>query len=200
MFITFEGPEGAGKTTQANLLSSFLEKEGFSVLLTYEPGASKVGKEIRNILLEKEVEISAKAETLLYLADRAEHVQHIILPALKENKIVICDRFFDSTVAYQGFGRGLEARSILEINDWATDKLKPDLTFILDLPVEAGLQRLKNGFLDRLEKETIEFHQKVREGFLTISKKEPERIKIIDVLLPVTLIHRQVKDIVVKYL
>jgi len=200
VFITFEGPEGAGKTTQANLLSSFLEKEGFSVLLTYEPGASKVGKEIRNILLEKEVEISAKAETLLYLADRAEHVQHIILPALKENKIVICDRFFDSTVAYQGFGRGLEVRSILEINDWATDKLKPDLTFILDLPVEAGLQRLKNGFLDRLEKEKIEFHQKVREGFLAIAKKEPERIKIIDALLPITLIHRQVKDIVVKYL
>jgi dTMP kinase len=182
LFITFEGPEGAGKTTQIKKLASYLESEQKNVVLTREPGGTGISEAIRGILLDAGNKLmDDRTELLLYAAARAQHVREVIIPALGSDKIVICDRFSDSTLAYQGYGRGLDIDLISKLNAIATDGLKPDLTILLDIDVKVGLQRVENirlGF-DRLEGERLEFHEKVRQGFLTLAEQNPKRIRVI---------------------
>jgi dTMP kinase len=178
-FIVFEGGEGIGKSTQAKLLKAWLEQEGESVVLTREPGGSDLGIEIRKILLSHSTgEISPRAEALLYVADRAHHVYSVIRPALAAGQVVIGDRYFDSSIAYQGAGRVLEPGEVARISRWATESLFPTLTIIIDLPAEIGLGRLKSK--DRLESQPIDFHERVRQEFLQLSLLDPERYFIVD--------------------
>jgi dTMP kinase len=179
IFIVFEGGEGIGKSTQAKLLKAWLEQEGESVVLTREPGGSDLGIEIRKILLSHSTgEISPRAEALLYAADRAHHVYSVIRPALAAGQVVIGDRYFDSSIAYQGAGRVLEPGGVARISRWATESLFPTLTIIIDLPAEIGLGRLKSK--DRLESQPIDFHERVRQEFLQLSLLDPERYFIVD--------------------
>jgi dTMP kinase len=179
IFIVFEGGEGIGKSTQAKLLKAWLEQEGESVVLTREPGGSDLGIEIRKILLSHSTgEISPRAEALLYAADRAHHVYSVIRPALAAGAVVIGDRYFDSSIAYQGAGRVLEPGEVARISRWATESLFPTLTIIIDLPAEIGLGRLKSK--DRLESQPIDFHERVRQEFLQLSLLDPERYFIVD--------------------
>jgi len=179
LFITFEGIEGSGKTTQAKRLYKYLKKKKIPCIFTREPGGPRISEKIRRLLLDAEnYGMSKKTELLLYAASRAEHVSRIIRPALKIGKVVISDRFSDSTFAYQGGGRKISMRTARMINDFATERLKPNLTFIIDLPVRVGLKRLSK--TDRIEKEREEFHIRVRSEYLKIAKEEPQRVKIID--------------------
>ena len=179
VFIVFEGGEGIGKTTQAKLLKAWLEQEGESVVLSREPGGSELGIEIRKILLSHSTgEISPRAEALLYAADRAHHVHDVIRPALAQGDVVISDRYFDSSIAYQGAGRVLEPGEVARISRWATESLFPTLTIIIDLPAEIGLARLRNK--DRLEAQPIDFHERVRQEFLQLALLDPERYFILD--------------------
>ncbi len=197
-FISLEGIEGTGKTTQARLLSERLIEEGYEVILTQEPGGTVIGNRIREILLHVDHrEMSYMAELLLYNAARAQHLSEKILPALNEGKVVITDRFTDSTVAYQGYGRGIDIQLIMSINDIATEGIKPHLTILFDLDVETGLQRNKGiNKVDRLELEDIEFHKKVREGYLKIAEAETGRIKIVDASLSFEIVAQKVWEIV----
>ncbi|MEW6686695.1 MAG: dTMP kinase [Candidatus Edwardsbacteria bacterium] len=180
LFITFEGIEGSGKTTQAKRLFYFLKRQGLSCVFTREPGGGKISEKIRRILLEPQnSQMCALTELFLYEASRAQHVQDIIRPALKTGKIVLCDRFADASLAYQGKGRGLNLNLIKELNQLAMNGLKPDLTFLIDLPAEKGLRRI-NHKKDRIEREKEKFHQRVRLGYLRLAKQEPERIKVLD--------------------
>ena len=180
LFITFEGIDGCGKSTQANLLYKLLKNKGFSVILTREPGGTKLAESIRKILLDPKNKISPLAELFLYEASRAEHVNEIILPALRAKKIVICDRFYDATVAYQGYARGLKLNMIETLNRFAAAGIKPDLTIILDIPAKEGLRRAKElKKTDRMETEKLSFYEKVRKGYLSLGRKYPQRIKII---------------------
>lgn len=180
-FISFEGIEGCGKTTQAEKLKEKYASEGISVLLTFEPGDSGLGACVREILLNrKDVAISAEAEALLYAADRIQHVNEIIIPALKSGSTVICDRYIDSSLVYQGIGRNLGIEIIESMNIWATRLIKPDITFLIDLPVNEGLSRIENRGLDRLESESIEFHEIIRNAYLQKATEESERIVVID--------------------
>ena len=183
LFITIEGPEGSGKSTQGRKLSKYLEKKGFRPIVTQEPGGTKIGQKIRKILLSPtSKEMEALTELFLYLAARAQHVEEMIKPALSEGKIVISDRFLDATVAYQSYGRGLDRDLVNKLNRLATDKLKPDLTILLDIEITRGMKRARGkGRGDRIEQEKIKFHQEVREGYLELAGEEPERIKIIKV-------------------
>jgi dTMP kinase len=179
VFIVFEGGEGIGKTTQAKLLKAWLEQEGESVVLSREPGGSDLGIEVRKILLSHSTgEISPRAEALLYAADRAHHVFSVIRPALAAGEVVISDRYFDSSIAYQGAGRVLEPGEVARISRWATESLFPTLTIIIDLPAEIGLGRLKSK--DRLESQPLAFHERVRQEFLQLSLLDPERYFIVD--------------------
>lgn len=179
VFIVFEGGEGIGKTTQAKLLKAWLEQEGESVVLSREPGGSDLGIEIRKILLSHSTgEISPRAEALLYAADRAHHVFSVIRPALSRGEVVISDRYFDSSIAYQGAGRVLEPGEVARISRWATESLFPTLTIIIDLPAEIGLGRLKSK--DRLEAQPLVFHERVRQEFLQLALLDPERYFIVD--------------------
>ncbi len=185
IFITFEGPEGSGKSTQIKVLQAYLIKSGFSVVKTREPGGSVIAEKIRRILLDpKSRAMAPETELLLYLASRAQHVKDKIRPALKEGKIVICDRFFDSTLAYQGYARGFSGKLLTSFNNFATGGLKPDLTLYFDLDIKLGLKRAqkRTGKKDRLEAENKAFHEKVRKGYLTIAKMEPGRVKLINAL------------------
>ena len=198
MFITFEGTEGSGKTTQINHLANKLSEAGCSFQNTREPGGSNVGNQIREILLDPVNErLSATSELLLYAASRAQHVREVIVPALKNGKIVISDRFSDATVAYQGYGRNLDLVLINHLNQIATDGLAPDLTFLLNLPVEIGLQRasISRGKLDRIERESLEFHERVQNGYLAIAKEDTNRIKIIDATQPIDVIFNEIWSI-----
>ena len=183
-FIVFEGVEGAGKTTQIHQAAGWLQSwcgEGQTVLITREPGGTKLGQQIRHILLAPESLIGNRAELLLYGADRAQHVESVIRPQLERGAIVLCDRFTDSTVAYQGYGRGFDRAEIDQINDLATGGLQSDLTIWLDLDVEIGLQRaLVRGKPDRLEQANLEFHQRVRQGYQSLANSYPDRIVRID--------------------
>ncbi len=181
-FISFEGIEGTGKTMQSKLLYEHLIKKGYTVILTEEPGGTGIGLKIRDILLSAEnKEMTPITELLLYNASRAQHLKEIILPALKNGGIVITDRFTDSTVAYQGYGRGMDLKLIDALERIVTEGLKPDLTLLLDLNAETGLLRNKGiNKTDRFELEDLGFHKKVRDGYLQIAAKEPERIKLID--------------------
>jgi len=178
-FIVFEGGEGIGKTTQAKLLKAWLEQEGEKVVLSREPGGSDLGIEIRKILLSHSTgEISPRAEALLYAADRAHHVFSVIRPALAAGEVVISDRYFDSSIAYQGAGRVLEPGEVARISRWATESLFPTLTIIIDLPAEIGLARLQNK--DRLESQPLDFHERVRQEFLQLALLDPERYFVVD--------------------
>ncbi len=182
IFIVFEGPEGSGKSTHCNMLKKYLENKGYEVILTREPGGTKVAEHVRKIILSPETKISALTELLLYESARAQHVAEVIKPNLKENKIVISDRFADASIAYQGYGRGLSIPMIQKLNKIATMGIKPDLTILLDIHPEEGLKRVKatrNKF-DRLEQEDIEFHKKIRLGYLKIAKQRKDYV-IIDV-------------------
>ena len=180
MFVTFEGPEGAGKSTAIRGLVKALELAGHSVLVTREPGAGSFGKKIRALLLEQD-EVVPEAELLLFLADRANHVQKIIRPALAEGTVVLCDRHADSSVVYQGYARGVEIEFLNQGNRFATKGLKPDLTLLFDLDPEVGLKRIGEGRdNNRLDREPLEFHQKVRAGFLDLAAQEPARWVILN--------------------
>lgn len=187
LFISLEGIEGAGKTTLMQKMLAYFQSRGKEVLLTREPGGSELGKKLRSIILNAEEKICPASELFLFLADRAEHVQTCIKPALAQGKIVLCDRFIDSTVAYQGYGRGMDIAELEMLNKLATGGIKPDLTLILDLEPEIGLARAnaRNQELNltvkegRFEAESLAFHQKIRAGFLAMSKKE-ERFFVVD--------------------
>ena len=181
LFITLEGGEGSGKSTLAGALASRLEERGYGVCLTREPGGTELGLAVRR-LLEGDRAPAPLAELLLFTADRAQHVHEVIAPALAAGKVVVCDRFSDSTLAYQGFGRGLDIGLIRRLNDEATGGLKPDLTLLLDLSPEAGLTR-EGAQVDVTGREPEEFHQRVREGFLALAREEPERLVLIDAAL-----------------
>ncbi|MBN1404997.1 MAG: dTMP kinase [Candidatus Omnitrophica bacterium] len=181
IFITFEGPEGSGKSTQSKLLYNFLKNKGYNVVYFREPGTTKLGERVRDVLLHsKAVKISPRAEALLYFCARAQLVFEKISPALSSGKIVICDRFTDATLAYQGFGLGMDMKELARLNDFATEKIHPDITFLLDVDTKTGLSRSKKtkGFKDRIEKRAFCFHKRVRTGYLKIAKNEPARIKI----------------------
>ena len=181
-FITFEGVEGCGKSTQLGRLQAWLEGQGHTVVVTREPGGTPIAESIRAILLDPEnTAMGPVTELLLYEAARAQHVYEKIAPALEKGHIVLCDRFADSTTAYQGAGRGLSAEALRALHDTATDNLWPDLTLLIDLDVAIGLERARNrGRRDRLEREAVAFHERVRAGFLQLAESEPERIAVID--------------------
>jgi dTMP kinase len=185
--VTFEGGEGAGKTTLINKLAKTLEEEGYSVITTREPGGSRLGEHIRDLLLHhKDMSIGNKAELLLFLASRAQQVEEVIAPALLEDKIVLCDRFNDSSIAYQGYGRGLGIENIRALTAFSTCDLKPHLTFFLDVDPKEGLRRalaaakIERRKPDRIEAQKQRFHQLVRSAFLKIAEEEPDRMKVID--------------------
>lgn len=182
MFLTFEGPEGAGKTTQIGRLQKSLEARGHTVTRTREPGGDSVGEKVRDLLLHGAV--GPEAELLLFAAARAQNVQSVVRPALAAGQIVLCDRFTDSTLAYQGYGRGLPLDLIRRVNDFATGGLAPQKTFLLDLPPADGLARQNAARQDRLDRESLDFHERVRAGFLAVAGQEPERIVIVDAFRP----------------
>ena len=208
LFITFEGIEGCGKSTQAKMLNDYLVKKGHSTLLTREPGGPPISEAIRRILLDNGFSnMDRITELFLYLASRAQHTKQWIIPALEENKIVICDRYYDSTYAYQLIARDIINHSLLNtefldiLNNISVHSLKPDITFIIDLPVKMGLYRVFSARnLDRIESENISFHKKVRQGFLDLAKREPVRIKIIDGRNEINKIHNDILDYVSKFI
>jgi dTMP kinase len=194
LFLAFEGGEGAGKTTQARLIAIWLREQGFDVVTTHEPGATKVGMRLRALLLDTaHAGMSPHAEALMYAADRAEHVASVIEPALARGGIVITDRYVDSSLAYQGTGRGLRSAEIAQLNSWATGGRMPDLTVLLDMPPEAGLGRRARS-ADRLEAEPLEFHRRVRAGFLALARAEPSRYLVVDATRPVGEVSQEIKD------
>lgn len=208
-FITIEGVEGSGKTTQAALLSDYLRKQGIDVVETREPGGTEAGEKIRQILLSPTLStLTVITELFLFLAARAQQVAEVIAPALKTGKWVVCDRFSDATMAYQGHGRGIDTDAIRIMNDFATNGLKPDLTVLLDLDVEIGIRRAvrakrefaesRNG--DRMEKENKEFHRRVRTGYLELAGSEPDRIKVIRVAGSIEDAHRTIVTLVEPFL
>ncbi|RPJ13002.1 MAG: dTMP kinase [Desulfobacteraceae bacterium] len=191
MFITFEGIEGSGKTTQISHVAEFLKRKGKECIVTREPGGTVTGRKIRAILLDPEtVGIDPSAELLLYMADRAEHLAKVVKPALSEGKTVLCDRYFDATVAYQGYARGLDIDCLKKMHKMILNDLKPDITFLLDLSPEAGLSRAwrqikegeRAGIETRFEKEALAFHEKVRNGYLELASEEPKRFVLIDAM------------------
>ena len=198
IFISFEGIEGTGKTIQSKLLYEHFRKTGHAVILTEEPGGTRIGLKIRDLLLSVEnKEITPVTELLLYNASRTQHLEEVILPALNEGSIVITDRFSDSTVAYQGYGRGLDLKLIDSVERIVTEGLKPDITLLLDLDAETGLLRNKGiNKIDRLELEDFEFHKRVRNGYLQIAARDPERIKLIDASKNIEEIQDQIIDVV----
>jgi dTMP kinase len=181
-FITFEGIEGAGKSTQAKMLHTFFQKKNIQSVLTREPGGTQLGKKIREILLTPTNEIfPSNAELMLYEADRNIHIHNVIKPNLEKGINVICDRFTDSTLAYQGYARGLDLQLIEELNNIATEGINPDITFLIDIDVEEGIKRIKKERnIDRIEQESIEFHKRLREGFLEIAEKNKNRIFVVN--------------------
>ena len=203
LFITFEGTDGTGKTTQIQRLAADLRCANYDVCLTHEPGGTPISEQIRDMLLNPDhSEMAATTELLLYTASRAQHVSEVIKPALESGKIVISSRFADAMVVYQGYGRGLDLERINHLNQIATDGVTPDVTFVLDLPVEIGLQRVQKsrGGLDRLEREKIEFHRRLREGYQTLAKQEPQRIKIIDAQVDPEQVYAQIQAVIQPFL
>ncbi len=197
LFITFEGADGCGKTTQMSLLAEHLEKQGYDVVLTREPGGKGLGEKVREILLNYDGEVSDRCESFLFLADRAQNIDIIVNPAVEAGKIVLCDRHTDSTVAYQGYGRGLDLNRINQLNNIATNGRKPDLTFVFDIDTETSMKRVGKE-KDRMESAGLEFHNRVREGYLKIAEHEPDRIKIIDASKSIEEIHKEVVNQLAK--
>jgi len=195
LFITFEGADGCGKTTQMNLLAQYLREKGFDVVVTREPGGKGLGEKLREILLNYDGEVSSVCESFLFLADRAQNVDITVKPAVEQGKIVLCDRHGDSTVAYQGYGRGLDIERIEMLNSIATSNRKPDLTLVFDIDVETSMKRVGTE-KDRMESAGIEFHNRVRQGYLDIAKKEPDRVKVINAVKSIEEINREVISII----
>jgi len=198
LFVTFEGGDGAGKTTQASLLEQWLVGEGREVVRTREPGGTEVGVRIRDIVLHHRGHIAARAEALLYAADRAHHVETVVQPAIARGDVVIQDRYLDSSVAYQGAGRVLDADDVRALSLWATGGLLPDLTVLLDLDPTAARRRLDadDKPFDRLEAEKSDFHARVRAGFLTLAEREPDRFVVLDATQPPEVLAARVRDAV----
>ncbi|HXG31429.1 MAG TPA: dTMP kinase [Thermodesulfobacteriota bacterium] len=202
VFITFEGVEGSGKTTQAGLLKDFLLQKGYKVTLTREPGWGAVGRLIRRMLLEeKELDLDPLAELCLFCADRVQHVRDLIKPKLKKGEIVICDRYADSTVVYQGYGRRLDLDLVRKLAKASTLNLQPRLTFLFNLPVKLGLSRLeKRAGKTKMDEESLEFHERIRQGYIFIAQKEPERIRIINAARDIGEVQEEIRRIVLEYL
>lgn len=198
MFITFEGIEGSGKSTQAKMLRDYLESRGLVVHLTREPGWGKIGKFIRDLILsDNEVEIHPYTELCLFCADRAQHVKEYIKPRLERNEVVISDRYTDSTVVYQGHGRKLDISLVKEMAETSSLGIKPDLTILLNLPVREGLKRLeRRGTISRIDEEPVEFHELIRQGYATESSLDSKRIKIVNGLDNESVVHDEIKKIV----
>lgn len=191
MFITLEGIEGSGKTSQINSIAEYLEARGYDCIITQEPGATAIGRKIRSILLDpSSKQMDSMTELLLYMADRVQHVREIIIPALSDGKMVLCDRFYDATVVYQGMARGIGIDTVRSLHKSLLDGIQPDITFLLDLPPEEGLARAwrqiengsRTGDESRFERETLRFHESVRTGYLEIAHREPDRFRIIDAM------------------
>ena len=197
-FITFEGIDKSGKTTQARLLTDFLGRSGREVLLTQQPGGSPLCAEIWGVIRDRRHfgQMAPLAELMLFAADRAQHVQEVILPALEAGKVVVCDRYTDSTVAYQGYGRGLDLDSIRTLNHTATGGLTPDLTFVIDVSVEEARRRGLGRAADRMEMEQVSFYGRVREGYLRIAASDPDRVTVFDGCDPMDRISEKVRTIV----
>lgn len=198
-FITFEGADGSGKTTQLNNIRIFLEQKGYDVVVTREPGALEIGQKIRNILLHHEGIVADRCEMFLFLADRAQHIETFIKPALEAGKIVLCDRHTDSTLAYQGYGRGQDIDLLRHLNDIAVNNIKPDLTLLFDVSTETAQQRVGSE-KDRMESAGIEFHKKVRNGYLELQKNNPERIKLINANNSIETVFESAKNIIMNIL
>lgn len=194
LFITFEGADGCGKSTQLNLLAEYLTKKGFEVVVTREPGAKGLGEKIREILLNYDDIVSDRCESFLFLADRAQHIDMIVNPAVEAGKIVLCDRHTDSTVAYQGYGRQLPLDRIKMLNEIAVNGRHPDLTFVFDIDVETSMKRVGDD-KDRMESAGKEFHNRVRYGYLEIAKQEPKRVKVLDATKTIDEISKLVIDL-----
>lgn len=181
LFITFEGPDGSGKTTQARLLAEYLRARGYVVVLTREPGGTAIGEQVREVILStRNRTMRNETEVLLFSAARAQIVAEVIRPALAAGKIVVCDRYADSTLAYQGYGLGLDLDALRAITRFATGGLMPDLTFLVDVPVEIGLARRRRGETNRLDQKDIEYHTRVRNGYWALVRAEPQRFIVID--------------------
>lgn len=201
LFVTFEGPEGCGKSTQVYKITEALKAQGYDVVATCEPGGTSVGQQIREILLNPDnVSLVRKTEVLLFAADRKQHVEEKILPALGQKKIVVCDRYIDSTTAYQVGGRKIAEDFIAEINQISTNGLKPEKTFLIDIPVAEGLKRATKHHSDRFEKEFISFHESVRNKYLELAKVEPQRIKILNGLNSIDELHQEILKLFTKIL
>lgn len=192
-FVCFEGGEGSGKSTQSDALAGWLEEQGYPVRLTFEPGDTEVGRQLRRIVLDPATgELSHRTEALLYAADKAEHVDTVVLPALERGEVVITDRYVDSTLAYQGAGRDLDVADVEQIARWATGDLRPHLTVVLDLAPEQGLGRFAER--DRIEGESVDFHQRVREAFLAMAAADPQHYLVLDARLPAEHISECVRE------
>lgn len=202
LFITMEGPDGSGKSTQINNLKEYLEKQGHEVVLTREPGGTNISEEIRNIILDKaHTEMDYMTEALLYAAARAQLVAQIILPALSKGQTVICDRFVDSSIVYQGVGRGLGVDLVEEINRYAIRDCMPDITFLLKLPAAEGIKRkVQQGDQDRLELEKLSFHEKVFNGYLMLEERYPHRVKGIDANKPIEVLSNEIIEVIRLFL
>jgi dTMP kinase len=200
VFISFEGVEGCGKSTQIQLLAETLQADGHEVVVTREPGGTALGQILRKLLLEPATPLAPGTELLLMLADRAQHIQDVIAPALNANKIVLCDRFADSTIAYQGYGRKIDLALLTQLNAFTCGGYRPALTFLLDVPVIEGLRRAQkrrgNGVADHFEVESVAFHERVHEGFLAVARAEPERVQVLDSTRPLEVVRQEIMRIV----
>lgn len=200
LFISIEGPDGSGKSSAIKLVFEKLKQEGFSIIQTREPGGTPISEQIRNIILDKDnTEMDPRTEALLYAASRRQHLIQKVWPALKEGKLVFCDRYLDSSLAYQGFAREIGIEEVLNINLFATENTFPDLTLLFDVDPEIGLARISSNLereVNRLDLEKLEFHKKVRDGYLLLARKYPQRIKIIDASRPLEEVALQAYNII----
>jgi len=211
LFITFEGCEGSGKSTHAEKIYQFLIKKGYPVLLTHEPGGTKISDKIREFLLTKDdgnsfTNLVPNTELMLYLASRSQHVEELILPSLKKGKIILCDRFSDATIAYQGYGRGLDIEMLKTMNSFISYNLKPDYTILLDIDAKVGIDRSRrmdktyasSGELDRMESQGLRFHRHVRQGYLELAKENPDRIHVFDSSKNIKETYTQIEEFLLK--
>ena len=200
VFISFEGIEGCGKSTQIQFLADTLRSHGREVVMTREPGGTALGQILRKLLLEPITPLALGAEVLMMLADRAQHIQEVIAPALNANQLVLCDRFLDSTIAYQGYGRKIDLSLLAQINTFACGGYVPALTFLLDVPVAEGLRRAQkrrgNETADHFEVESVAFHERVRDGFLSVARAEPHRVRVLDSTRPLDVVRQEIAAIV----
>lgn len=199
LFITVEGADGCGKTTQLGMIREYLVSRGYDVLVTREPGGAQLGVELRKILLHYDGFVSSKCESFLFLADRAQHVDTVILPAIENGQIVLCDRYTDSTVAYQGYGKGVDLEQINYLNNLATGSKKPDLTLVYDVDSEIAQTRVGKE-KDRMESEGMDFHKKVRAGYLKIAEAESNRVKVVDANRSIEDVFESAKKIIDAFL